>query len=254
MTKGMTIGPARDVRAAAVDLGVANVCNAYGSTEIYGACCVTPHDWPLQKRVDSQGPALPGVRLTIRDPETGAVVPTGQPGEITVAGHVTPGYLNQPEENAKALTDAGEFRTGDLGYCDDEGNLYFVGRATEMIKSVGINISPLEVEDFLLTHPKVLEVAVVGVDDERKGQVAVAFVKVGPGAEIDEAALQRYCRDQIAAFKVPARIVVDTADFPRTDTGSSPAGSCATSDRRCGTSRLVDRMTDMEVTWGPFQG
>lgn len=219
LRKGITIGSKRDVVAAATELGIGGVCNAYGSTEIYGGCCVTPHDWPLEKKAVSQGPPLPRIQVAIRDAVTGSVLPPGEVGEITVAGQVTPGYLNSPEENSRAFSDRGEYRSGDLGHVDAEGNLFFAARATEMIKSGGINIAPAEVEEFLLTHPQVVEAAVVGVADEKKGEVPIAYVRVAEAAGIEERDLKAFCRAEIASFKVPARIVVSDRPFPTTDTG-----------------------------------
>lgn len=219
LERGMTIGSPRDVRAAATGLGISRICNAYGSTELYGGCCVTPHDWPLDLRCATQGPPLPGMTVHIGDPATGAALPAGETGEITVTGQVTPGYLDQPEANAAAFTDEGAFHTGDLGFLDDEGNLHFVARASEMIRSGGINIAPAEVEEYLLLHPGVVEAAVVGVADERRGEVAVAYVTAASGVDVDEQALTAHCRSGIAAFKVPSRIVVTTASLPRTATG-----------------------------------
>lgn len=216
---GMTIGAARDVRAAAEELTIGEICNAYGSTELYGGAAVTPHTWSVDHRCTSQGLPLPGMQVRILDPSTGEEMPAGEPGEIVVSGHVTPGYLDQPAETSAAFTGDGAFRTGDLGYLDEDGELHFVGRASEMIRTGGINISPLEVEDFLLAHPGVQEAVVVGAEDEARGQVAVAFVRVAAPDETDEEQLRAFCRDRIASYKVPARIVVTTEGLPRTTTG-----------------------------------
>jgi fatty-acyl-CoA synthase len=219
LERGITIGSPRDVRRAIEGLGAPGICNAYGSTEIYGGCCITPHDWPIRRKCGSQGPPLPKIGLRIRDRVTGEELPAGETGEITVTGQVTEGYLRQPDATTFAFNEHGEYRTGDLGYVDDDGNLHFVGRATDMIKSGGINIAPLELEDFLLSHDGVSEVAVVGVDDLDKGQVAVAFVRARAGADVDEAVLDAYCREHIASFKVPSLIVVTHSELAKTDTG-----------------------------------
>jgi fatty-acyl-CoA synthase len=220
LDKGMTIGSPRDVEITAQDLGMAQVCNAYGSTELYGGCCVTPWDWPLERKKHSQGPPLPGNTVVIRDPMSRTPLPTGQTGQITVRGQVTSGYLGDAEQTRAAFSDDGEFSTGDLGYLDDDGNLHFVGRASEMIRTGGINIAPAEVEEFLRLHPSVAEVAVVGVAHETKGEVAVAYVTVAEGPDpITEADLEGYCRDRIASYKIPARFLVTECGLPRTDTG-----------------------------------
>lgn len=219
LQKGMTIGSRVDVAAAAEGLGVTGVCNAFGSTEIYGCCTATPHDWPLERKLDCQGPPLPRVRVTIRDPDTGLARAAGEVGEICVSGQVTVGYLGYDNAAAGVFNEHGEYRSGDLGWLDPEGNLVFAARATEMIKSAGINIAPAEIEEFLLTHPGVAAAAVTGVSDEARGQVAIAFVRPTSDAALDENELRVFCRRNIASFKVPARILVTTEDFPTTSTG-----------------------------------
>lgn len=219
LRKGMTIGSKADVLAAATGLGIAGICNAYGSTEIYGCCTATPHDWPLERKAECQGPPLPRIRVVIRDRATGAPVPPGTVGEICVSGQVIRGYLDQPQANESGFTTDGDFLTGDLGQVDEEGNVRFAARASEMIKSGGINIAPAEVEQFLRTHPGVVQVAVTGVEDAAKGEVSVAFVIPAAGSGLREDALKAYCREHIASFKVPARIVVTEGPLPTTATG-----------------------------------
>lgn len=219
LRRGMTIGPPSDVRAAAIELGVTEICNAYGSTELYGGATVTPHHWPLERRCARQGTALPGNRIAIIDPQTGRVQPPGELGEIVVSGYVSPGYLGQPDETAASFDLDGTFRTGDLGHLDADGELHYAGRASEMIRTGGINVSPLEVEDFLRTHDAVEEAVVVGVADPKADQVPIAFVRTTSLHGTDEATLLAYCRDHIAAYKVPRRIVLRTTALPRTATG-----------------------------------
>lgn len=219
LAKGMTIGLKADVVTAAVGLGIDGICNAYGSTEIYGCCCATPHDWPLERKSECQGPPLPRIEISIRDPESGSLLPAGKVGEICVRGQVIKHYQDHPEANQRGFNEQGDFLTGDLGYLDQGGNLYFAARASEMIKSGGINIAPAEVEQFLLTHPEVVKVAVTGVEDPSKGQVAIAFVILREQASADEEQLRDYCRKHIASFKVPVRIIVIDGPLPTTPTG-----------------------------------
>ncbi len=219
LQKGMTIGSREDVIAAGAGLQIEAICNAYGSTEMYGCCTATPHDWPLERKSECQGPPLPRIFVSIRDPLTGSPLPVGNVGEICVSGQVMRGYYGQAEANSSSFNELGEYRTGDLGHFDDDGNLYFAARASEMIKSGGINIAPAEVERFLRTHPGVKDVAVTRVDDSDKGQVAVAFVIANSDFNIDETELRNYCKEHIASYKIPVRIIVTNEPFPTTATG-----------------------------------
>ena len=178
---GLTIGTPEEIALTMHRLGVAEICNVYGATETYGNATVTDASEPEAVRMQSQGTPLPGMRLRIVHPDTRAVLPPGEVGEILVAGRVTPGYYRDPEPNARAFDAEGYFLTGDLGALDAVGRLYFRGRLKDLIKSGGINISPLEVEEYLMTHPKVQYAAVVGLPDAVKGEVPVAAVELRAG-------------------------------------------------------------------------
>lgn len=214
---GLTIGTPDEVRLAVEGLGVEGICNVYGSTETYGNCCVTPHTMDLADRLVCQGPPLPGVRVRVVDPLTDEELPTGEVGEIRVTGYLTPGYLGQSPADSPFTAD-GWYRTGDLGRRDERGRLQYVVRATDMIKTAGINVAPAEVEEFLLTVDGVAQVAVVGAPDPARGEVVVAFVVPEPGRDLQEQELIEACRGDLASYKVPARVsVVD--DLPKTGTG-----------------------------------
>ena len=214
LRKGLTIGSPEDVYLAAEKLGIAGICNIYGSTETYGNCCVTPYDLPIEERARNQGPPLPGVTLRIVD-SAGRDVRTGGEGEILVKGYLSPGYVDGDGGLDPVAGEDGFYRTGDRGFLDEHGRLHFVVRLSEMIKRGGANISPIEVEDFLLTHPAVRAAAVVGAPHESLGQVPVAFV-VAAGITADD--LFAFCRERLAGFKVPAIIhLVD--ELPTTATG-----------------------------------
>ncbi|HEY0638133.1 MAG TPA: class I adenylate-forming enzyme family protein, partial [Pseudonocardiaceae bacterium] len=215
---GLTIGAPAEVRLAAEGLGVRGICNVYGATETYGNCAVTPHDAPLEVRLMSQGPPLPGVRIRVVDPRTRAELPPGEVGELEVTGHVTPGYHDGTPADDAAFTADGHYRTGDLGRLDKRGWLRFAARASELIRSSGINVSPAEVEERLRTHPAVAEVAVVGVPDERAGEAVVAFVVPVPGAVTTPEELRAHCRAGLASYKTPSRVVL-LDELPRTPTG-----------------------------------
>jgi fatty-acyl-CoA synthase len=136
-----------------------------------------------------------------------------------VAGYVTPGYFRAPELDAEAFDAEGYFLTGDLGAIED-GRVHFRGRLKEMIKTGGINVAPLEVEQVLLQHPDVVQAFVVGIPDPVKGEAVGAAIELRSGAEADAAALLTFCRERLASYKTPARLVFKaSAEFPRTATG-----------------------------------
>ena len=203
----MTIGTPQDVAAIAEVLGAREVCNVYGQTESYGNCCVTWHHWPLERRMHVQGPPLPGVTLRIVDPESGRPLPQGEVGLIEVKGNLTPGYDGaSSEQNAKAFTPDGFFRTGDLGRLTAEGDIQFAARDSEMIKRAGINIAPAEIEEVLQQHPAVAAVGVSGAPDPTRGELIVAFVVPAAGAKVSAEELRTHCRSLAASYKTPDRI------------------------------------------------
>jgi fatty-acyl-CoA synthase len=216
---GLTIGAPQDVIAAAQILGAAEICNVYGQTEGYGNCCVTPHDWPLQRRAESQGPPLPGVELRVVHAETGAALPRGEAGLIEIRGYVTRGYIGaSATANEDAFAADGFFRTGDTGRLTETGELQFIGRTTEMIKKGGINIAPAEVEDVLMRHPAVAQAGVVGVSDPVQGELVAAFVVPKPGLLPTRDELVAHCRALASRYKIPDFIEIRDA-LPTTATG-----------------------------------
>ena len=239
---GLTIGSPQDVHEAATKLGVSEICNVYGATETYGNCCVTWHHWPLEKRMECQGPPLPGNMIRFVDEVSGAEVEFGQPGLAEVKGFITPGYTNASiDQNDKAFTQDGYYRTGDIGCFDPEGHFVFIGRNTEMIKRAGINISPAEVENILLMHPKVESAGVVGVVDRERGELAIAFIVARRGTEPTEAELLAHCRSVASKYKVPDRIEIRST-LPLTPTGKL--------QRR----ELKEHATDLVTTQGARHG
>jgi fatty-acyl-CoA synthase len=240
MRTGLTIGPPEDIAMTIAALGASELCNVYGSTETYGNCAVTDAHDPLSVRLHSQGRPLPGMTIRVVDPVTREARPTGEVGELAVGGHVTPGHYRAPELDAAAFGRDGLFLTGDLGSIDADGRIRFRGRLKEMIKTGGVNVAPLEVEEVLLQHPDVVEAYVVGVPDPARGEAVAAAVELRAGAAHDTAAILRFCRDRLASYKVPTRLVFRSADaLPRTPTGkihkpslvAELAGTAGISDR-----------------------
>jgi len=216
---GLTIGSPQDLAVAAEVLGASEICNIYGQTETYGNCCVTWHHAPLDMRKQFQGPPLPGMRVRIVSPETGAPVSPGETGLIEVGGRVTPGYSGKSQAlNIEAVTEDGYLKTGDLGRIAPDGGLQFLGRNTEMIKRAGINISPAEIEEMLQQHKDVSLAGAVGVPEAEKGEMIVAFVVAAPGSAVTSEELREHCRALASSYKTPDRIEI-CAELPSTPTG-----------------------------------
>ncbi len=219
LRSGGTVGTPEQIKRV-VDLGAREICNIYGLTETYGNCTVSDAAEPLQIRQASVGHPLPGVDLRIVDPETGKVLPQGQVGEIRVKGYVTVGYYKDADKNRTAFDANGYFITGDLGFLDAEGRLYFRGRLKEMIKTGGINVAPAEVEETLMAHPAVKLACVTGVPDRQRDEIVAALIVCRPGHSVAVADLLALCRRQLAGYKVPRLMkFVSEAELPLTVTG-----------------------------------
>jgi len=180
------------------------VVEGYGLTE---ASPVT-HCNPVhgERRNGTIGLPFPSTDARVADPETGAPVPVGEVGELLVRGpQVMAGYWEQPEETAACLRD-GWLHTGDMAQMSDDGFFTIVDRAKDLVIVGGINVYPREVEDVLLTHPAVADSAVIGVPEERHGEVPHAFVVLTHGASATEEELLAHCRANLARYKVPARV------------------------------------------------
>jgi fatty-acyl-CoA synthase len=216
---GGTLGTPEQIMRV-VELGAKNVSTIYGLTESYGNCTVSDADDSLEIRLTTVGKPLPGVDLRIVDPETGSEQPHGTVGEIRLKGYVTVGYYKDEDKNREAFDANGYFITGDLGFLDEEGRLHFRGRIKEMIKTGGINVAPVEVEEILMRHPAVKLAFVTGVPDARRDELIAAVIVRERGQTIDEAGLLAHCRRDLAAYKVPRLMTfVSEADLPLTVTG-----------------------------------
>ena len=220
---GVTIGTPEQVRLLA-DLGAHEVCNVYGLTETYANCTVTDAHDPIELRTTSVGRPLPGFELAIEDPETRRVLPAGEVGEIKVRGYVTCGYYRAEDKNREAFDDEGWFLTGDLGYLDNSGRLHFRGRVKEMIKTGGINVAPVEVEEILMSHPGVEQAYVIGLPNAERDEIVVAVVVPREHPElVDEAALRAHCANALGGYKRPRRYAF-VEDIERNPTGKIMRG------------------------------
>jgi fatty-acyl-CoA synthase len=220
MRTGLTIGLPEDIAMTMDAVGAAEICNVYGSTETYGNCAVTDAHDPRELRLHTQGLPLPGMELRVVHPATRQPLRANDVGELCVRGYVTPGYHRAHDLTASAFDADGYFLTGDLGLIDDDGRVRFRGRLKEIIKTGGINVAPLEVEQVLLQHPDVKQAYVVGVPDRVKDEIVAAVLEMRAGATADREALVAFCRERLASYKVPTRLAFRKAEeFPRTPTG-----------------------------------
>ena len=191
----------------------------FGLTESGGPTLNTAIDDGAHELAHTLGRALPNVQVEIRDPETGAKLPVGAMGEIWFKGsQIMLGYYGREEETRAAITPDGWLRSGDLGAIDERGYVSISGRLKDMIIRGGLNIYPREIEDALFEHPAVLQAAVIGVPDEKWGEIVLAVVQPAVGTELRFDELDRHCRERLAPFKVPA-LWCQTDSFPLNPTG-----------------------------------
>ena len=211
--------PIETMRRCVSEMHMEDVTICYGMTETSPVSTQTGADDPLAKRVGTVGRVHPHVEVKIVDPETGAVVDRGRPGELcTRAYSVMLGYWSEPEKTADAIDRARWMHTGDLAVMDADGYTNIVGRIKDMVIRGGENVYPREIEEFLMGHPDVSDVQVVGVPDDRYGEELLACVVTRGGAALDREAVAEFCRGKIAHYKVP-RYVQCVSEFPLTVTG-----------------------------------
>lgn len=200
-------------------MGIRDITIAYGQTESSPVITQTRPDDSIERRVTTVGRAHDGVEVKIIDPATGESLPPGVQGELCTRGYlVMKGYYNMPEQTAKVIDHEGWLHTGDLATMDEHGYFRITGRLKDMIIRGGENIYPREIEEFLYTHPKVLDVQVVGVPDAKYGEQVLACIKVKPGETLTEEELLAYCEGKIARFKIP-RYIQFVTDYPMTASG-----------------------------------
>jgi fatty-acyl-CoA synthase len=191
----------------------------YGQTESTPVVTMSAVDDPVDIRVSTIGKALPCTEMKIVSPLDNNTMQTGERGEVCARGYmVMKGYDDEPEATARAVDGEGWLRTGDLGVMRDDGYIHLTGRAKDMFIRGGENVYPREVEEFLYTHPKVSEVQLVGIPDERLGEVGVAWIRLKAGETATEAEIRQFCDGQIAYFKIPQHFRFVDA-FPMTVTG-----------------------------------
>ncbi|MGH9294615.1 MAG: AMP-binding protein, partial [Acidimicrobiales bacterium] len=210
-----------DVMKQVIDeMNMAEVAICYGMTETSPVSTQTRVDDDLERRTSTVGRVMPHTEIKVIDPETGRVVPRGAPGELCTRGYcVMLGYWDDPTSTAAAIDTARYMHTGDLAVMREDGYVNIVGRIKDMVIRGGENVYPREVEEFLYSHPNILEVQVVGVPDAHYGEELCAWVRLRPGAEpLSAEEVREFCSDRLARFKVP-RYVHVTDSFPMTVTG-----------------------------------
>jgi acyl-CoA synthetase (AMP-forming)/AMP-acid ligase II len=189
---------------------------AYGSSETFTSATAVPEHAPVAERATS-GRLIAGSSMRIADRESGALLGPGQEGEVLVKGlTMMRGYVKVPPEDT--FDEDGYFHTGDLGWFDETGLLHFTGRLTNMIRTSGANVSPIEVELVLMRHPDIHRAVVVGVPDEVAGELVLACVVPRDGAKLSEDEVRGRLRCSLSSYKIPRRVLVFSSEdeLPRT--------------------------------------
>src|SRR6266545_4159852 len=212
--------PVEVMKRVIAEMGMTEVTICYGMTETSPVSTQTRADDDLERRVSTVGAVHPHVEVKIVDPETGRVVPRGQPGELCTRGYsVMLGYWEMPERTAEAIDAARWMHTGDLAVMDEAGYVSIIGRIKDMVIRGGENIYPREIEEFLYTHPDIEDAQVIGVPDSRYGEELMVWVRLREGAPaLTAEALREFCSGRLAHYKIPRYVKVVDA-FPMTITG-----------------------------------
>ncbi|RSN25338.1 AMP-binding protein [Streptomyces sp. WAC 05977] len=201
-------------------MGMAEVSICYGMTETSPVSTQTRADDSVERRVSTVGRVGPHLEVKVVDPETGLTVPRGEPGELCTRGYsVMLGYWEQADKTAEAIDTARWMHTGDLAIMDADGYVNITGRIKDMVIRGGENLYPREIEEFLYTHPDILDAQVIGVPDEKYGEELMAWVRMREGAEpLTAEAVREFCEGKLARYKIP-RYVHVVEEFPMTVTG-----------------------------------
>ena len=200
-------------------MNMTEICVCYGMTETSPVSTESCTDDPQELRVTTVGTVHPHVEIKIIDPESGAIVPRGTAGELCTRGYsVMLGYWDNPEDTKAIIDETRWLHSGDIAVMDENGYVSIVGRIKDLIIRGGENISPKEIEDFLIVHEGVSDVQVIGVYSEKYGEEVMAWIKPRPGYNVSAESLHTYCKGRIATFKIP-RYWKFVDAFPMTVTG-----------------------------------
>lgn len=213
-----SICPMEVMRQVIDKMHMNEVTICYGMTETSPVSMQSHIDDPLEKRVSTVGRIHPHLEVKIID-DQGRIVPRGTAGELCTRGYsVMQGYWDDPEKTAEAIDKAGWMHTGDLATMDEEGYCAIVGRIKDLVIRGGENLFPREVEEFLYTHPEILDVQVVGIPDEKYGEELCAWIKLKEGCDLSEEQVREFCNGQISRQKIP-RYIRFATEFPMTASG-----------------------------------
>ncbi|MDK9708013.1 MAG: AMP-binding protein [Desulforhopalus sp.] len=211
--------PVEVMKRVIKDMGANEMTIVYGQTESSPGITQTRDQDSLELKTTTVGKALPNVEVKIVNPETGREVPIGQQGELCTRGyHVMKGYYKMAEATKKAIDADNWLHTGDLAIMDENGYCKITGRIKDMIIRGGENIYPREVEEFLYTNPKVKDVQVVGVSNEKYGEEVAAFIQLKPSQKATGEEIISFCKDQISYYKIPKHIFF-VNEYPTTASG-----------------------------------
>ncbi|MEV6645333.1 AMP-binding protein [Amycolatopsis sp. NPDC051371] len=201
-------------------MGMSEVSICYGMTETSPVSTQTRSDDSIERRVSTVGRVGPHLEVKVVDPETGLTVPRGEPGELCTRGYsVMLGYWEQADKTAEAIDAARWMHTGDLAVMDGDGYVNITGRIKDMVIRGGENLYPREIEEFLYTHPDILDAQVIGVPDEKYGEELMAWVRMREGASpLTAEKVREFCEGKLARYKIP-RYVHVVEEFPMTVTG-----------------------------------
>jgi len=211
--------PIETMKEVATKMHMSEVVIVYGQTELAPGVTMTTTRDPLEKRVTTVGRVFPHTEIKIIDPETKKIIPRGEIGEICARGYMTMRcYYNNPTATRQTKDEHGWVHTGDLGSFDPEGFVHIEGRLKDMVIRGGENIYPRESEEFLHQHPKIADVYVIGVPDEKYGEELMAWIKLEEGASLPEDEIRAYADGKIARYKIP-RYYAFVDSFPITVSG-----------------------------------
>ncbi|MFB9072363.1 AMP-binding protein [Citricoccus parietis] len=212
--------PEHVMRQVIEQMNMRDVSICYGMTETSPVSLQTTTSDSLDQRVGTVGRVGPHLEVRVVDPVSGEVLPRGEAGELQTLGYsVMKGYWNDPDKTAEAIDAEGWMHTGDIGLMDADGYVQITGRIKDMVIRGGENIYPREIEEFLYTHPDIVDAQVVGVPDEKYGEELMAWIRIREGApEPTSDSLREFCSGKIAHYKVP-RYVQVIEEFPMTVTG-----------------------------------